>query len=125
DATGAQRAITEVNPGFYVARGAVLFRLLAELRPDNAQGELYLTDVVGLAARGGLRVAGVPTERPEELLGIKTRAGLARRETNLRRTLIERWMEAGGTFEGPATVYIGPDVTIGSATGTGPNGPRP
>src|SRR5207244_2455507 len=46
DATPAERTITEVNPGLYCVRSAILFPLLAELRPDNSQGELYLTDVV-------------------------------------------------------------------------------
>src|SRR5262245_4491002 len=121
DATGAERAITEVNPGFYVARAAVLFPLLAELRPNNQQQELYLTDVVGLAARAGLRVCGVRAERPEELAGINTRAELADMEATLRHTLIERWMKDGVTFEDPATVYLGPDVTIGPDTVIGPN----
>src|SRR5262249_14217463 len=47
DATDAERRITEVNPGFYAVRAEVLFPLLAELRADNAQGEYYLTDVIG------------------------------------------------------------------------------
>src|SRR4029077_21180599 len=53
DESDVQRAIAEVNPGLYAVRAELLFRLLAELRPNNAQGELYLTDAVGLAARGG------------------------------------------------------------------------
>ena len=53
DATPAERAITEVNPGFYCVRAEVLRPLLAALRDDNAQREFYLTDIVGLAAQGG------------------------------------------------------------------------
>src|SRR3989442_10551092 len=100
DASDVQRAITEVNPGLYAARAELLFRLLAELRPDNAQGELYLTDVVGLAARTGHRVHTVRAGSAEELAGVNTRAELANMETKLRAEIVERWMSAGGTLEG-------------------------
>src|SRR5262245_19011419 len=113
DASDAERAIREINPGFYAVRSEVLFTLLAELRPDNAQGELYLTDVVGLAARGGRRVRTVEGGSRDEVAGVNTRAELARMETMLKATLVERWMAEGVTFEDPATVYLGPDVTIG------------
>ena len=121
DASPEQRAITEINPGLYVARSTVLFSLLDELRPDNAQGELYLTDVVGLAARGGRRVHTVQAGEPEEVAGINTRGELARMESTLRERMVERWMAEGVTFEDPATAYVGPDVTIGADTVIGPN----
>jgi bifunctional UDP-N-acetylglucosamine pyrophosphorylase/glucosamine-1-phosphate N-acetyltransferase len=121
DASDAQRAITEVNPGLYAARSEVLFSLLAELRPNNAQGELYLTDLVALAARGGRRVSTLAAPSAEELAGINTRAELAHMEATLKADLVERWMAAGVTFEDPATAYVGPDVTIGSDTVIGPN----
>src|SRR5262249_33145769 len=121
DAKPSERAITEINPGFYVVRTDVLFPLVADLRPDNAQGELSLTDLVALAARAGRRVRTVEVERPEEVTGINTRAELARMEATLKETLVERWMEAGVTFEDPATVYLGPEVTIGRDTVIGPN----
>ena len=121
DANQAQRGITEVNPGLYAVRSEVLFPLLAELRPDNAQGELYLTDLVALAARAGRRVSTIAARSPEELAGINTRAELARMEATLKLDAVERWMAAGVTFEDPATAYVGPDVTIGSDTVIGPN----
>ena len=62
DATPEEQAITEVNPGFYCVRAAVLRQLIAALRDDNAQREYYLTDIVGLAARGG-RVIALETDR--------------------------------------------------------------
>jgi bifunctional UDP-N-acetylglucosamine pyrophosphorylase/glucosamine-1-phosphate N-acetyltransferase len=121
DATQAERAITEVNPGLYAVRAEVLFRLLAELRFDNAQGELYLTDLVALAARSGLRIATLQAGTPDEMAGVNTRAELARMEAILRSELVERWMAAGVTFEDPATAYLGPEVTIGADTVIGPN----
>jgi bifunctional UDP-N-acetylglucosamine pyrophosphorylase / glucosamine-1-phosphate N-acetyltransferase len=121
DATDAQRAITEINPGLYVVRSERLFPLLAELRPANAQGELYLTDLVGLVAGAGGRVASVRASTPEEVAGVNTRAELATMEAALKDEIITRWQEAGVTFEDPATAYVGPDVVIGPDTVIGPN----
>jgi bifunctional UDP-N-acetylglucosamine pyrophosphorylase/glucosamine-1-phosphate N-acetyltransferase len=120
DATPAERAITEINPGFYVFRSEILLPLLERLRPDNAQGELYLTDAVRLTAETG-RVHAVCSDRPSEVLGVNTRAELAKMEAMLRSEVIERWMAAGVTFEDPATAYIAPEVTIGADTVIGPN----
>src|SRR2546430_8039803 len=121
DATEAERAVTEINPGLYCVRSEVLFPLLAELRPDNDQGELYLTDLVGLAARAGQRVRALRTERADEVAGINTRAELAAMEASLKAELTDRWMAEGVTFEDPATAYLGPEVTIGRDTVIGPN----
>ena len=121
DATPTQRAITEVNPGLYVVRAEILFSLLAALRPDNAQGELYLTDLVALGARAGRRVRAVPAGGPEELAGVNTREELARMEATLRAEVVQRWMAAGVTFEDPATAHVGPEVVIGPDTVIGPN----
>jgi bifunctional UDP-N-acetylglucosamine pyrophosphorylase / glucosamine-1-phosphate N-acetyltransferase len=121
DASPEERAITEVNPGLYCVRADVLVPLLGELRADNEQGELYLTDVVGLAARAGRTIASVELDRPEEVAGINTRAELAQMEAMLRDETTRRWMDAGVTFEDPATAYVGPDVTIGRDTVIGPN----
>src|SRR6185436_16066727 len=105
----------------YCVRASLLVPLLAELRADNAQGELYLTDVVGLAARAGHTIASIELERPEEVAGINTRAELAHMEALLRDDVTRRWMDAGVTFEDPATAYVGPDVEIGRDTVIGPN----
>jgi bifunctional UDP-N-acetylglucosamine pyrophosphorylase/glucosamine-1-phosphate N-acetyltransferase len=121
DASQAEREIKEVNPGLYCVRASVLLPLLEELRADNAQGELYLTDVVGLAAAGGRTIADVELERPDEVAGINTRGELAQMEARLRDDLTRRWMDAGVTFEDPATAYLGPEVEIGRDTVIGPN----
>jgi bifunctional UDP-N-acetylglucosamine pyrophosphorylase/glucosamine-1-phosphate N-acetyltransferase len=121
DATEADRAITEINPGFYCIRSSALGRFLGELRADNAQGEYYLTDVVGLAARAGERIVTVELQRPEEVAGINTRAELARMEGMVKAETVARWLAAGVTFEDPGTAWIGPEVTIGRDTVIGPN----
>ena len=83
DATPSQRAIREVNSGVYCLRASFLFAALPGVGRNNAQGEQYLTDVVGLAAADGRPIAHLATE-PEELLGVNTPADLARLETLLR-----------------------------------------
>jgi bifunctional UDP-N-acetylglucosamine pyrophosphorylase/glucosamine-1-phosphate N-acetyltransferase len=121
DATPAERAITEINPGFYCIRSEVLGPLLGRLQPNNAQGELYLTDVVGMAATGGLRVSTVPVADAGEVAGINTRAELADMEARVRDAVVERHLAAGVTFEDPATAYVGAEVEIGPDTVVGPN----
>lgn len=80
DASPAERAIKEINPGFYCVRASAL-GLLDQLRANNAQGELYLTDLVALVAGQGQRVETVRLERADEVTGINTRAELARMDT--------------------------------------------
>ncbi|MBM4266041.1 MAG: UDP-N-acetylglucosamine diphosphorylase/glucosamine-1-phosphate N-acetyltransferase [Deltaproteobacteria bacterium] len=119
DASEAERAITEVNPGIYCVKSEFLFPTLDRLRPTNDQGELYLTDVVGLAVCEGLPVATEPVD-PHEVAGINSRADLAALEETLRRVLVRRHMDAGVTFLDPGTAWIEADVTIGADTTVGP-----
>jgi len=121
DASAEERAIDEVNPGFYCVRAPVLLPCLEELRADNAQGEYYLTDIVALAAGRGCRLESLETDRPEELAGINSRAELAAAEGRLRAERVAHFLAAGVTFEDPATAYIGPLVEIGADTVIGPN----
>ena len=69
DATRAERAIREVNAGTYVVDTAFLFKALARVRAQNAQGEYYLTDIVGLAVAEGRRVAGLKSPIPRNVSG--------------------------------------------------------
>jgi bifunctional UDP-N-acetylglucosamine pyrophosphorylase/glucosamine-1-phosphate N-acetyltransferase len=66
-------------------------------------------------------VRTVRAGRPEEVAGINTRGELAVMEGQVRESVVQRWMEAGVTFEDPATAYVGPEVTIGRDTVIGPN----
>jgi bifunctional UDP-N-acetylglucosamine pyrophosphorylase/glucosamine-1-phosphate N-acetyltransferase len=121
DASPAERKITELNPGFYCVRASILVPLLAELRADNAQGEYYLTDLVGLAAQRGVPIVTLPVEGPAEVAGINTRTELAHMEALVRSEQVARWLAEGVTFEDPQTAYVGPDVTIGRDSVIGPN----
>ena len=114
DATGAQRQLREVSAGMYVFRRPVLDGL-AELRPDNDQGEYYLPDLVPQVLAGGGQV--VTAEGPEEeVMGVNDRVELAAAATVLRRRLLERLMLGGVTVTDPATTYVDADVEVGQDT---------
>lgn len=119
DASDAQKPIREVNPGIYCAQSGFLAEALAGLAPNNAQGELYLTDIVATAVGKGGAVVTEPVD-PHEVAGINSRAELARLEGVLRQNVIARHMAAGVTFLDPATAYVGASVTIGADTVIGP-----
>ena len=120
DAEPAQRAIREINVGVYCVEAEFLFRALEGLQPTNAQGELYLTDIVVRAHAEGLSIADAPATAGEGVQ-VSSRADLAAREKELQAKINAQWMAAGVTLEDPATAYIGPDVVIGQDTVIGPN----
>jgi bifunctional UDP-N-acetylglucosamine pyrophosphorylase / glucosamine-1-phosphate N-acetyltransferase len=110
----AERSVLEVNAGVYAARRQVLARAVSELRPNNAQGEYYLTDVIASIARS----APVATLRgePEALLGVNDREQLRETEELMFARIRARWNRVGASIKGDAriddTVLVGPDVTI-------------
>jgi bifunctional UDP-N-acetylglucosamine pyrophosphorylase/glucosamine-1-phosphate N-acetyltransferase len=116
DATPEQAAIREINAGMYLFDGPALFTALAALRPDNAQGELYLTDVIGLLRRDGLPVRAVIAPDAAVTLGVNTRIELADCETRLRRRILDALMLSGVTVIDPATTYVDADVAVGQDT---------
>ena len=120
DCSPAQRAIHEVNVGVYCVDADFLFRALERVKPTNAQGELYLTDIVAVAHAQNARI-GDAVAVGGDGSQISSRADLAEREKTLREVINARWMAAGVTLEDPATAYIGPDVQIGRDTIVGPN----
>lgn len=84
DATAEERALRTVNAGIYALPAAGIFPYLARLDPDNAQGELYLTDALAAAARDGLGVRLLPLADPDEAFGVNTPEELARVDRILR-----------------------------------------
>ena len=118
DADAEQRAVTEINSGIYVFEAGALRSGLAELRPDNAQGALYLTDVLGSARRSGLTVSAHPVEDVWQTEGVNDRVQLSRLGVELNRRILDRWMRAGVTVVDPATTWVqasvdlGPDVVL-------------
>lgn len=111
DASPKERAIGEVNAGFYVFDIALLRDMLGRLKDSNDQGEYYLTDVIGL-----LRAAGetVRAHRCDwrETVGVNTRVQLAEVGVLLRLRAAVRWMEAGVTIVDPTSTFIDSTVVI-------------
>jgi bifunctional UDP-N-acetylglucosamine pyrophosphorylase / glucosamine-1-phosphate N-acetyltransferase len=120
DASGEDRAIKEVNSGIYVLALGPLFQALHQVAIDNAQGEYYLTDLVGLYHQRGLGIATLCLESPDELRGVNSRVDLAAIAAVLRTRKNRAVMLNGVTLEDPATTYIDEDVSIGADTVIGP-----
>ncbi|GAA1808544.1 bifunctional UDP-N-acetylglucosamine diphosphorylase/glucosamine-1-phosphate N-acetyltransferase GlmU [Nesterenkonia flava] len=112
DATDAQREIREVNSGIYAFDAATLISALAQVTTDNAQGEKYLTDVLGLARAEGGRVAAVTTEDRWQVEGANDRVQLAALGKELNRRTVETAMRAGTTVIDPDTTWIDATVTL-------------
>ncbi|MDH7576572.1 MAG: bifunctional UDP-N-acetylglucosamine diphosphorylase/glucosamine-1-phosphate N-acetyltransferase GlmU [Bacillota bacterium] len=115
DATPGQKEIKEVNAGTYVFARESLEDTISKLRPENRQGEYYLTDCVGFlcARRQPVNAVSAP---PEEIQGINTREELAAAARLLRRRECSRLMEAGVTILDPETTYPDRGVEVGRDT---------
>ncbi|MDQ3932167.1 MAG: bifunctional UDP-N-acetylglucosamine diphosphorylase/glucosamine-1-phosphate N-acetyltransferase GlmU [Actinomycetota bacterium] len=112
DATEQQRSLREANAGMYLFERGCLADALGRLAPINAQGELYLTDVVGILVGDGREVGTVSTAA-EEVSGVNDRVQLAAAGAILRDRLLERLMRDGVTVVDPATTYVDVDVSVG------------
>jgi len=120
DAGLEEQAIGLVNGGIMVIEACRLGEFLDALDSDNAKGEYYLTDVVGIARRKGLACRAV--ELPaEELVGINTRAELAEAEALMQRLLRRAAMDSGVTLTAPETVFLSSDTQLGRDVVVEPN----
>ncbi len=112
DADPEQLEITEVNSGVYAFVAEVLIDGLTLLSTDNAQGELYLTDVLGIARADGRRVGALVVDDHWLTEGINDRVQLAAVGAELNRRIVRRWQRAGVTVVDPATTWLDADVTL-------------
>ncbi|MDO5741094.1 MAG: bifunctional UDP-N-acetylglucosamine diphosphorylase/glucosamine-1-phosphate N-acetyltransferase GlmU [Ornithinimicrobium sp.] len=108
--------VREINSGIYAFDAAVLRAALQEVGVDNAQGEKYLTDVIGIARRDGLKVSALLIDDLWQTEGVNDRAQLAFLGKELNRRTVDQWMRAGVTVVDPDTTWIDADVSIGSDT---------
>ena len=112
DATPEQRAIGLCNSGVMAVAASKLWGLLDRVGSDNAKGEYYLTDIVGLACADGLACAAV--EAPaDEVLGVNSRADLAAAEAVWQAARRRRAMDEGATLTDPASVWFSHDTVLG------------
>jgi bifunctional UDP-N-acetylglucosamine pyrophosphorylase/glucosamine-1-phosphate N-acetyltransferase len=122
DATESERALREINAGVYVFGLAQLRDMLAQVTTANAQGEKYLTDVVGLLRRAGSDVAAVTVAEPWIVAGVNDRAQLSEAAAKLNALIVRGWQLAGVTVIDPATTWIdlkaslAEDVTVHPGT---------
>ncbi len=112
DATEEERRITLCNAGIVIADRDVLFSLLPEVGNDNAAGEYYLPDIVGVAHRRGLSVGAMICD-DAEIQGINDRTDLARAESKLQACLRAAALGNGATMTAPETVFLAGDTVIG------------
>jgi bifunctional UDP-N-acetylglucosamine pyrophosphorylase/glucosamine-1-phosphate N-acetyltransferase len=116
DATAAELELREVNGGLYVFDPAALASALPGVGTDNAQGERYLPDVLGVIAASGGRVEVVQADDPNLLLGVNDRVELATVRQMARRQIAERLMLQGVDLVDPSSTVIDVGVEIGEDT---------
>lgn len=116
DATEKQREIREVNAGVYAFDIAALRSALSQLRSDNAQGELYITDAISIVRQSGHVVRARHLDDSALVAGVNDRVQLADLAAELNRRIVARHQRAGVTVIDPTTTWVDVDVTIGQDT---------
>ena len=118
DATEDERFIFEINSGVYAFDSAKLVSAIGEITDSNSQGELYLTDVIGILKKADESIAAILLEDFTEILGVNDRVQLAESAALLRDRINDQWMREGVTIIDPTTTWIdataklSPDVVV-------------
>jgi bifunctional UDP-N-acetylglucosamine pyrophosphorylase/glucosamine-1-phosphate N-acetyltransferase len=120
DATPGQRALREVNSGVYAFEAGLLADCVKRLPTDNAKGEEYLTDVLGVMRADGHQVATMLAPDPREVFGVNDRAQLAQARQVINDRLLDHWMHTGVTITDPRTTAIDADVLLAPDAEIGP-----
>ncbi|MDR1702813.1 MAG: bifunctional UDP-N-acetylglucosamine diphosphorylase/glucosamine-1-phosphate N-acetyltransferase GlmU, partial [Sporomusaceae bacterium] len=116
DAAPAELLVNEINTGLYCFEKDALLPALLQLKPNNAQGEYYLTDVIAILNNAGVKVQAVQAADAAETMGVNSRVQLAAAEKVLRKRKLISLMEGGVTILDPDSTFIDSDVVIGSDT---------
>ena len=112
DATQTELEITEINSGTYVFRASALREQLPLVTLANAQGETYLTDVIGLLRSAGSTVSALPVRDGWMVAGVNDRVQLAEASRRMNELIVRRWQLDGVTITDPATTWIDADVVL-------------
>ena len=112
DANAEELTITEVNSGTYVFSLSPLRAQLALVEAANAQGEKYLTDVIGLLRASGDQVVAIPVAEGWRVSGVNDRVQLAEAARRMNQLIVQRWQREGVTIQDPTTTWIDADVTL-------------
>lgn len=121
DATDEQKEISEINAGIYCFDIEALLEALKEIKPNNSQGEYYLTDVIEIIGNKGLKTGAVIVEDNTEILGVNDRMQLQMVTKILQHRINSELMMNGVTIEDINSTYIYDDVKIGMDTVIHPN----
>ena len=121
DTTEEQKLIKEINAGIYCFDIVELLSALEEISPNNAQGEYYITDVIEIMNKKGLKTGAVVVEDNTEILGINDRIQLEMLTKVLQVRINTEHMKKGVTIEDVSNTYIYEDVEIGMDTVIHPN----
>jgi bifunctional UDP-N-acetylglucosamine pyrophosphorylase/glucosamine-1-phosphate N-acetyltransferase len=113
DANTKERAISEINTGLMAVPARSLRKWLAALKNENSQGEYYLTDIIVMAVREGMRIHAAIAPTEAEVLGVNDKVQLAQLETTLRAERARALMLAGATLADPARIDIRGEVQVG------------
>jgi len=116
DCSPEEAAVREINTGTYCFDNRKLFSALAEVTNDNAQGEYYATDVIGILQGRGERIAASLCKDPNEGTGVNDRIALGEAERLMRERINAAHQANGVTIIDPANTYIEASVTIGADT---------
>lgn len=116
DATEEQKSIHEFNSGIFVFNSMALKEGLKELKTDNVQGELYLTDVIKIFRGRGEKVSTYLLPDEMEVFGINSKYQLSIAEEIIRERINKQYMLDGVIMENPSTIYIEEGVKIGKDT---------
>lgn len=116
DASPEERNVTEINTGTYCFDNRALFEALKKVKNDNAQGEYYLPDVIGILKAENARIAAFVTDDFSETIGVNDRVVLAEAEKVMRQRIAEQHMRNGVTIIDPSNTYISADAEIGRDT---------
>jgi bifunctional UDP-N-acetylglucosamine pyrophosphorylase / glucosamine-1-phosphate N-acetyltransferase len=108
--------IREINSSIYMFDAPSLFEALAKVGTDNAQGEFYLTDAIGILAKSRKKIGAFKIQNSDEVLGINTRQELAAVDRVMRRNKCDALMTSGVTIIDPDSTFIDVDVHIGPDT---------
>ena len=114
DASPEEREVDEINTSIYVFRHGVLAPAMRRVMPDNAKGEYYLTDVVGVLFDAGYTITTLEAADSMEAAGVNDRAQLAVAEAELRDRTNEKWMRMGVTMLDPEHTYVDASVELGT-----------
>jgi bifunctional UDP-N-acetylglucosamine pyrophosphorylase/glucosamine-1-phosphate N-acetyltransferase len=108
--------IREINPSYYLFNNSILFDMLENIKPDNAKGEYYLTDVISDILATDHKVLAIKAVTPEEAVSVNSRAQLSEISKIMQRRIQKQLMEHGVTIVDPDNTWIDARAKIGQDT---------